>query len=93
MLDIVQLPLSTGKSLMASQWFRFARATFQYQHPVSFIRNHRQFRLNVWYCKDFCGNLKPLYWNGQLGWTPALGLFCAGGRVGGCPRHVERRVT
>ena len=42
MLDIRHLPLSTGISLTASQWFRFARATFQYQHPGSFIRN--QFR-------------------------------------------------
>ena len=29
-----------------------------------------------------------LYWNGQLVWTPALGLYlCVD------PRHVERRVT
>ena len=28
------------------------------------------------------------YWNGQLVWTPALGLYlCVD------PRHVERRVT
>ena len=57
MLDIRHLPLSTGISLTASQWFRFARATFQYQHPGSFIRNHRQFRVNVSYCEDFRVNL------------------------------------
>ena len=59
MLDIRHLPLSTGKTLIASQWFRFVRAAFQYQHPGSFIRNHRQFRVNVSYC-DFRVNLKPL---------------------------------
>ena len=34
-----------------------------------------------------------LYWNGQLGWTPALGLVREGGCQSGCPCHVERRVT
>ena len=42
-----------------------------------------------------------LYWNGQLGWTPAL-QYCSSRTLfvrdsltqgGGCPRHVERRVT
>ena len=67
MLDIRHLPLSrpTGKSLTASQWFRFARAKFQYQHPVSCIRNHRQFRVNVSYCKDIRVNLKHLFLNLQ----------------------------
>ena len=32
-----------------------------------------------------------LYWNGQLGWTPALGTLFV--REDVCPRHVERRVT
>ena len=64
MLDIRHLTLSTGKSLTASQWFRFARATFQYQHPGSLIENHRQFRVNVSYC-DFRVNLKPLFLNLQ----------------------------
>ena len=32
------------------------------------------------------------YWNGQLVWTPALGLYlCV--CLWGCPCHVERRVT
>ena len=32
------------------------------------------------------------YGNGQLVWTPALGLYlCV--CLWGCPRHVERRVT
>ena len=48
---------------MASQWFRFDRATFQYQYPGSFIRNHRQFRVKVPYCEDFRVNLKPLFLN------------------------------
>ena len=30
-----------------------------------------------------------LYWNGQLVWTPALGLVREGGCVSGCPHHVE----
>ena len=65
MLDIRHLPLSTGKSLTASQWFRFAQATFQYQHPGNCIRNHRQFRVNFSYCEDFRVNLKPLFLNLQ----------------------------
>ena len=52
-----------GTRLTASQWFRFDRPTFQYQHPGSFIRNHRQFRVNVSYCEDFRANLKPLFLN------------------------------
>ena len=70
MLDIRHLPSSTGKSLTASQWFRFDRATFQYQYPGSFIRNHRQFRLNVSYCDDFHVNLKPLFLNLQDRYRP-----------------------
>ena len=62
---MLDLPSRTGKSLTASQWFRFVRATFQYQHPGSFIRNHRQFRLNVSYCEDFRVDLKPLFLNLQ----------------------------
>ena len=65
MLDIRHLPSSTGKGLAASQWFRFDRATFQYQHPGSFIRIRRQFRLNVSYCEDFRVNLKLLLLNLQ----------------------------
>ena len=65
MLDIRHLPLNTGNyikvtRLTASQWFRFDCATFQYQHPGSCIRNHRQFPVNVSYCKDFRVNSKPL---------------------------------
>ena len=37
--------------------FAFDRATFQYQHLGSFIRNHRQLRVNVSYFEDFRGNL------------------------------------
>ena len=68
MLDIRHLPLSrpTGKSLTAStEWFCLARATFQYQHPVSFIRNHRQCHVNVSYCEDIRVNLKHLFLNLQ----------------------------
>ena len=65
MLDIIRhLPLSTGKTLTASEWFRFAHATFQCQHPGSFICNHKQFCVNVSYC-DFRVNLKPLFLNLQ----------------------------
>ena len=74
MLDIRHLPSSTGKSITASQWFRFAHATFQYQHPGSFIRNHRQFRLNISYCEDFRVNLKPLFLNLQDGRRPLVCL-------------------
>ena len=52
--------------MASTEWFRFARTTFQYQHPGSFIRNHRQFRLPpVSYCEDFRVNLKPLFLNLQ----------------------------
>ena len=40
------------------------------------------------YCLEMSISSPALYWNGQLVWTPALGLYlCVD------PRHVERRVT
>ena len=41
----------------------------------------------LWVCGLFY-----IYWNGQLVWTPALGLYlCV--CLWGCPRHVERQVA
>ena len=74
MLDIRHLPSSTGKSITTSQWFRLAHAKFQYKHPGSFIRNHRQFRLNISCCEDIHVNFKPLFLNLQDGRRPLVCL-------------------